>query len=305
MDTNILARSSEMATQSYARRVEPLAIEWCNFTWNGGAFDAGRRDFTKEVEGLIVLPHDLVLVTLSGGARRLEVTTDCGHRYAGNDFPGAVSFVPANCGRRLKMHDVDAEWATISLRPDLLRNGHHGLGGNHPVDVPAFTNVHDPFVSGLVAEIARLFAAHGRLESVYCETMAAALAQYLPHRYGKAGVTIQPADLRLPLWRVRRITDYVEAHLGETIHVADLARTIDLSVGHFHRALRATLGVTPLEFVTHRRIERARRLLATASTSITELSLRVGFASPNHFARLFRRATGLSPSEYRNGVRKR
>jgi AraC family transcriptional regulator len=294
-----------MSMQAYARRVEPLAIEWCSFTWNSGAFDAGRRHFTKEVEGWIALPHDLVLVTLSGGARRLEVTADCGHRYAGDDFPGAVSFVPANCGRRLKMHEVQAEWATISLRPDLLREGLRGLGDDHAVDVPAFTNVRDPFVAGLVGEIARLFATHGRLDSAYCETMAAALAHYLARRYSNVSIGTQQTDLRLPPWRVRRIADYVEAHLGETIQVADLARTVELSVGHFHRALRATLGITPLEFINHRRIERARRLLATEGTSITELGMRVGFASPNHFARLFRRATGLSPSEYRSGARKR
>jgi AraC family transcriptional regulator len=292
-----------MQTPNYARRVEPLAIEWCNFTWSGGSFDAGRRNFTKDVEGWIVLPHDLVLVTLSGGARRLEVTTDCGHRYDGADFPGAVSFVPANCGRRLKMQDVDAEWATISLRPDLVRDVGRGAGEDRAVDVLAFTNIRDPFVSGLVAEMARLF--DSGLDSIYCETMAGALAQYLGRRYGTVSVTPTRADLRLPAWRMRRIVDYVEAHLEETIQVADLARGVGLSVGHFHRTLRATIGMTPLEFINHRRIEQARRLLATERPSITELSMRVGFASPNYFARLFRRATGVSPSEYRNGVRKR
>jgi AraC family transcriptional regulator len=294
-----------MTTQTYTRRVEPLAIEWCNFSWNGGSFDAGRRPFTKDVEGSIALPHDLVLVTLSGGARRLEVTADCGHRYVGHDFAGAVSFVPANCGRRLKMHDVQAEWATISLRPDLIRETLQALSEEHIVDVPTFTNVRDPFVASLVAEIARLFAANRRLDLAYCDTMASALAHYLAHRYGKVGVIARQTDLRLPAWRLRLITDYVETHLDEPMQVADLARTVDLSVGHFHRALRATVGATPLAFINHRRIERARQILATEGTPITELSARVGFASPTHFAHLFRRATGLSPSEYRSGVRRR
>jgi AraC family transcriptional regulator len=127
----------------------------------------------------------------------------------------------------------------------------------------------------------------------------------LARRYGKVSITTPQGDLRLPAWRIRRITDYVEAHLDESIQVADLARIVGLSTGHLHRALRATVGVTPLEFINQRRIERARQILATEGTTVTELSARVGFASPNHFARLFRRATGVSPSEYRRGVRSR
>lgn len=294
-----------MSTQTYARKVEPLAVDWRSFTWNSGAFDTARRSYTKDVEGQMVLPHHLVLVTLSGGARRLEVTTDCGHRYAGDDFPGAVSFVPAGCGRRLKMRDVEAEWATISLRPDLFNEAARSRGEACTVEVPTFTNVRDPFVSGLVAELARLLAASDRLDAVYCNVMATALAQYLVHRYGKASVATQRAELRLPAWRLRRITNYVEVHLGGNIQVADLARTVELSVGHFHRALRATVGMTPLEFINHRRLELARHLLATAGMPVTELSALVGFSSPSHFARLFRRATGLSPSEYRHGMKKR
>jgi AraC family transcriptional regulator len=289
---------------AYARRVEPLAIGWRSFTWKSGAFDTARRDYTKDVEGPIALPHHLVLVTLAGGARRLEVSADCGHGYAGDDFPGAVSFVPANCGRQLRMRDVQAEWATVSLRPDLLNAAFYGSDGDRTVEVPIFTNVRDSFVSGLVSEVARLFATNGRLDPVYCEVMATALAHYLARRYGEASLATHCGHLRLPAWRVRRITEYVESHLDGGIRVADLARTADLSVGHFHRALRATLGTTPLEFINHRRIERARQLLATEGTPITELGMRVGLSSPNHFARLFRRLTGVTPSEYRKGMRK-
>jgi AraC family transcriptional regulator len=289
---------------AYARRVEPLAIGWRSFTWNSGAFDTARRDYTKDVEGPIALPHHLVLVTLSGGASKLEVTADCGHSYAGDDFPGAVSFVPANCGRQLRMRDVQAEWATVSLRPDLLNAAFHGSSEDRTVEVPTFTNIRDPFVSGLVAEVARLFATNSRLDPVYCEVMATALAHYLVRRYGRASVATHRIHPRLPAWRMRQITDYVESRLDGSIQVADLARIADLSVGHFHRALRATLGMTPLEFINHRRIERARQLLATEGPPIMELGMRVGFSSPNHFARLFRRLTGVTPSEYRHGVRK-
>lgn len=290
-----------MPSDTHVRRVEPLATDWRRFSWSSGTFDTARRSHTRDVEGQITLPHALLLVTLSGGARHLEVTAACGHRYAGDDFAGAVSFVPAGCGRRLSMRDVQAEWASISLRPDLLDHAVAGLG--QPFEVPTFTNVRDPLVSSLVAEFVRLQAID-QLDPAYCEAMARALAQHLAYRYGKASPPMAQASLRLPAWRLRRITEYVEAHLDTSIEVADLAGLVGLSPGHFHRALRATLGMTPLELINRRRIERAQHLLATEGTPIVALALRVGFASTSHFSRIFRRVTGVSPSEYRSGARR-
>lgn len=293
----------DMLDETGGRRFEPSAKDWRGFSWSTGRFDAGRRDLTRAVEGCIEVPHHLVMVTLSGSARRVEVDADCGHRYSGPDMQGAVSFVPAGCGRRLRMNDVQAEWASISLRPDLLGTDIIGTDDDRPLDIPAFTNRPDPFIFSLVSEIARLRDAASIQSSEYCAAMAAALARHLACRYGRVAET-PFAPGRLPPWRLRRITEYVEANLDREIHTADLARIAELSAGHFHRALRDTTGQTPLEFVTARRIERARQLLSESAMSVTELCLEVGFSSPSHFARLFRRATGLSPMEYRGGVRK-
>lgn len=281
------------------RRVEPVAADWRCFGWASGSFDRGRRPRTANVEGIIEIPHHLLLVTLSGTARRLEVRAECGHRYAGPDFAGAVSYVPAGCGRQLRMQDVEAEWASISLRPDLLDDPATG----RPFEIPTFTNLQDPYIASAVGEMARLEAEGGRLDATYCDAMAIALGKYLVYRYGKPVPQAPRRHAALPHWRLRRITDFVEANLNAEIAIVDLAAVAGLSVGHFHRALRGTLGITPLEFVTQRRIERAQHLLATEGPPIAELSLRVGFASPSHFARLFRRLTGVNPSVYRDGRR--
>lgn len=273
------------------RRIDPSPIDWRSFAWNSGRFDMARRTFAKEAEGRIAIHHHLILVTLAGGARQCDVTTDCGHRYSGEDFPGAVSFVPAGCGRHVVLRDVQIEWASISLRPDLLADA----------EIPTFTNLHDPLIASLLAEFARLRRLDEQLDPTYCDAMGVALAQHLMVRYGQKA-TAKRGDQKLPAWRLRRITDYVEAHIDAPIQVAELAAIASLSVGHFHRALQATIGQTPLGFITHRRIERARQLLAEAPIPVTELSLQVGFASPSHFSRLFRRATGVSPSEYRKGL---
>lgn len=286
-----------MPDRSHTRLLEPRSTDWQSFAWRGGCFDTGRRAATPVVEGRIRTPDHLLLVTLSGGAKMNEVRTDCGHRHKGPDFAGAVSFVPAHCERRLRLTEVSASWASIAIDPAALDR--IGEEDGRPWDFAPFSNAEDAFIRGLVTEFARLHATYGGLEALYCESMAYALARYMTRRYGRPALARPDGPWKLPPWRLRRIADYVETHIEREILVEDLAALVGVSAGHLHRAFRATTGKTPLAFVNDRRIARARRILAAEPVAVTELALRVGFQSPSHFARLFRRTTGVNPSAYR------
>lgn len=277
------------------RVLEPRSQGWRSFGWGQGTFDTAHRPLTAIVEGTIHTPDHLVLVTLKGGARHMEVVAEGGHRYAGPDRAGAVSFVPADCERRLVLRDVATEWASIALPTATAAEL-----GDGTLELAPFSNRDDPFIAAMVGEMARLHASDGSLQPLYCETMTRALACYLARRYGRPGTAPQPSG-RLPAGRLRRIEAHVEAHLGDDIRIADLARLVGLSAGHFHRAFRHTTGQTPLEFVNRRRVERAAAILASEELTVAELALRVGFLSPSHFTRTFRRVTGRSPSSRRAG----
>lgn len=275
--------------------LEPRSQGWRSFGWGMGTFDTAHRPPTTVVEGTIHTADHLVLVTLKGGARHMEVTAEGGHRYAGPDRAGAVSFVPADCERRLVLRDVATEWASIALPAAAVADL---CDGPAALDLAPFTNAEDPFVAGLVGEMARLYARDGSVQPLYCETMTRALACYLARRYGRPGVAPM-AGGALPPWRLRRIEEHVAAHLADDIRIADLARLVGLSAGHLHRAFRDTTGLTPLEFINRRRVERAAAILASEGPTVAEVALRVGFLSPTHFTRTFRRITGRSPSPRR------
>lgn len=277
--------------QSEMRRVEPIALGWRRYEWHTGAFDAGYRPETGAVEGKILLPSHLVLVTLTGGARELVVKSACGHSYRGSDHNRAVSFLPAHCERTMQLRGVKSAWASIELNT-AGRDGAPLLG-----DVPSFTNADDPFIAGLVAEFTRLEGL-GMLEPLYCETMSLALSSYLVARYGHRRDAPASRPLKLAPWHLRRIDEFISAHLETGIRIEDLAALAEMSSGHFHRAFKATTGMTPLDYINGKRIACARQLLATEALSVTEVALRVGFQSPSYFAKVFRRATGLNPSDY-------
>ncbi|MGH8031117.1 MAG: helix-turn-helix transcriptional regulator [Luteimonas sp.] len=278
------------------RRFEPLAVDWRRVCWDGGAFDSARRERTERVEGLIRLPSHLLLLTVSGGAEHLDVRADCGHRYRGADRAGAMSFVPAGCTRHLSMTGVRARWASLSLDPALLDDRATSA-------LRALSNLHDPFLHQLLLALELAFRADGDIDRDYAAALTAAAARHVARRcLDRHDHDDGKHMARLSVWRMRRIEGYVEAQLHGPIRIGDLAAVVGLSEGHLHRAFRATTGMTPLAYLQQRRIERATALLTQdPALAILDLALQVGFTSPGHFARTFRRVKGVSPSRYLAG----
>lgn len=95
------------------RRFEPLASGWRRHAFSGGSFDTAFRPATAVVEGSIRLHHPTIIAVLEGGSESVEIASECGHRHQGMDFAGAVSFVPAGCGRRIRMQGVRSRWASL------------------------------------------------------------------------------------------------------------------------------------------------------------------------------------------------
>ncbi len=103
--------------------------------------------------------------------------------------------------------------------------------------------------------------------------------------------------------RIARVIDYIEAHYGESLTIADLAAISCLSSGHFSRTFKATVGEPVWNYVTRRRCERAKELLRMANVSIAEVAYRCGFANQGHLTRCFKEAFGVTPAFARRSDR--
>ena len=102
--------------------------------------------------------------------------------------------------------------------------------------------------------------------------------------------------------RMRRVCDYMHAHVAEEVSLRDLAKIAYVSRFHLIRIFKQTYGETPYQRLTRLRIQRAQRLLATSDTPITQIALDCGFTNQTHFAAAFRRLIGLSPRAYRQST---
>jgi AraC-like DNA-binding protein len=106
----------------------------------------------------------------------------------------------------------------------------------------------------------------------------------------------------LPLLTLRRIDDFVHAHLNEDFGLDALAGIARQSVHHFIRSFRLTTGRTPHQYVLRRRVERAAELLATTRTPLAAVAAETGFSSQTHLTHAFSRAYGVPPGRYRQST---
>lgn len=137
------------------------------------------------------------------------------------------------------------------------------------------------------------------------ETSSLLLAARLVHAHTETELIRPPMQSRHPLddRRLRRVLAYIEDHLAENITVADLANVACLSIFHFTRAFSAAMGAPPHRYVSRRRLESAKAMLAAGCASLHEIALDCRFSSVSSFERAFRRAIGTTPAAYRRTLR--
>jgi AraC family transcriptional regulator len=128
------------------------------------------------------------------------------------------------------------------------------------------------------------------------------LAAHLVENYTKAAFKTSAVRGGLPIRQLRKVEDYVTAHLAEEISIEGLAELVELSSSHFAHVFKESTGMTPLQFITRQRITRAQQLIRETSRNLIEVGLEVGYTSPSHFAQIFRRVVGVTPTEFRSSL---
>ncbi len=134
------------------------------------------------------------------------------------------------------------------------------------------------------------------------ETLASALGVHLLRHHSNldsAAVSLPAARGALDRRRLRRVKDFIESHLDGVLSIEALANVACLSPFHFARAFRAATGTTPHGYLTRRRIEKAKALIAEGPIPLAEIACLCGFSSQAYFTTWFKRAVGTTPGAYR------
>ena len=96
-----------------------------------------------------------------------------------------------------------------------------------------------------------------------------------------------------------RLKEHIDANLDSPLTMTELARIAGLSISHFARCFRKSVGMPPHHYVKQRRVARAREMLAATDLPVAEIALVLGFSDQSHFTRRFREVMGVPPGAYR------
>lgn len=99
--------------------------------------------------------------------------------------------------------------------------------------------------------------------------------------------------------QLKAATDFIDAHITEDVSLVQIAAAAGLSVFHFGRAFKTTMGLTPYRYVIEKRIERAKELIARGSLPLSLVAAETGFKSSSHFSRTFTEIVGVTPRSFR------
>jgi AraC family transcriptional regulator len=130
---------------------------------------------------------------------------------------------------------------------------------------------------------------------LYGDGLTVAIAARLFAHPPEAGVEAKG----LAPWQLRRVVEYLDAHLPKRVDLAHLAGLVGLSQSHFSRAFKGSTGMAPYHWQLDARIRRAQALMIDTRASLDEVAEATGFADAVHLGRTFRKLTGATPAGWR------
>ena len=213
--------------------------------------------------------------------------------------PGTMFVLPRGTVDELRW-DAPTRRVAVAIQPALFARALDTTADRDDIELTEHWNLDDPHILAVVRAMALDLEAGSPAGRLYGQSLATALAVYLMNRYAVRRETTMPVRGGLAPARLRRVIDYIESHLADDLPLADLARVAGMSEHYFVERFRRSMGDPPHRYVLQQRIERARRALGDRKRrcSIIEAAAESGFTNASHFARTFRRFTGVSPSRF-------
>jgi len=283
-----------------AGRVEPFlpghpALSSAAIQWGGLAVEAFR------IPACVIPRHEHVenfLHVVLTGSVKYEVLTR-GKTLQFHAGPGTAFILPRGTVDELRWTGPTHRIA-VAIHPSLLIGALDETAAERDVDLTEHWNVTDRHIMAVLVAMTTDLDEGSPAGRLYGESLANALAVYLLGRYAVKRLTPTVYRGGLPAYRLRRVLDYVGDNLTEDLSLAGLAALADLSPHYFTEQFRRSVGCTPHRYVLLQRIERAKQALRNPRRRVLEVGISVGFPNPTHFARIFRRFVGVSPSRFQS-----
>lgn len=244
------------------------------------------------------LDHHYVVRHL-GGAKRVE------RRHEGAPVSaivecGALTVVPA--GAQFKWHTHGPiEFAHLYISPALLARAASQFDRVNTFSLIDRVGCRDPLLESLYGAMLLEIQQPRPASALYLDSLLESFLLKLLMDHSSASLRGPRSRETLQAFRLKRVTEFVETHMGDRLTLNDLAQVAGGSVFHFSRAFKNALGDAPYRYVLRRRVERAKLLLSDGDLPLTEIAVACGFHDAAHFSKVFARLAGTTPARFRRG----
>jgi AraC family transcriptional regulator len=192
----------------------------------------------------------------------------------------------------------------VAIHPRLLVSTLDETKHESDIELTEHWNLMDPQIMAVLVAMTTDLNEGSPAGRLYGDTLGTALALHLLHRYAVHRHT--PGTYRggLPGFRLKRVLDFIGDNLAEELSLQQLADVAGMSPHYFAELFKQSTGSPPHQYVLFQRIERAKeKLSGSGRGNVTEVGLEVGFQNPSHFARIFHKFVGISPSRFQSETR--
>jgi len=215
--------------------------------------------------------------------------------------PGTLSLVPAGVAPAWSARS-DFELTVCAMDVSLVNEIHAELNKRPEVELRYRSNFEDAAAQQLMKLLFADYADGYPADRLYTDHLISALVC----RFLVIGREDDPPNTAkqvspLPRHILRRVIERMR-DLDSKLSLEMLAKESGYSRVHFLRMFRAATGYAPHNYLLKLRVDRVRELLASSTSSLTDIALECGFSSHSHLSRVFRQVLGVTPSEYRRSL---
>lgn len=249
-----------------------------------GEFFAGEKYYTER-DGRSGLQ---LIYTISGTGRLTA---------GGNEItllPNTAVII--RCGERHRYETFEAPWHNLWIHFD----GSGTEGYEHLINDDRYHSIPVANTADFESDFMNLLTMSGKFDlltgALISDCISRLMTELLTQKLSRA-LRPEGTDGRYP--ELRTVLDFIHKNYGRAITIDDMTDRVNISKYHFIRIFKKQMGVTPYEYLTDYRINKAKILLRTSYKSVFEIACDVGYKSKSNFIAKFRAATGTTPAKYR------